>query len=277
MPSDVRAIKNRIRSIESTLHITKAMQLVASSKIKRAALAYHNSKEYAESYKKAYAPIVSGASSGSVYLSDRTDLPDCYIVICADRGLAGGYNGNIFRYTADIISEKDYVLPIGKRSVDYYKKRYSNILSDKYTTSEKISDQEISEITSFLINDFKNAKFGRIFVVYTRFESIISQITALEAVLPISVENTHADADVIYEPDPISVMNYAIKGYMNSIICSCIRESYLSELYSRRNAMDSATENAEKMIEEQNLIFNRARQSNITQEITEIVAGAEDR
>lgn len=278
MGADVRAIKNRIRSIESTLHITKAMQLVASSKIKRATTAYNNAKEFAEAYKKAYAPLTSKENKDTLYLKSRPQLPTCYVVICADRGLAGGYNGNVYRFIADLIGENDKVLPIGKRAVEHVKKRYAlQMISDVYASSEKITDEEIAGLTDKLIEGYVQGEFGTVKIVSTELLSIVAQEPRCETLLPLTVCDFDSKSSVIYEPDPISVMNYAIRGYTCSQICAHVRESYLSELYSRRNAMDNATENAEEMIEEQNLVYNRARQSNITQEITEIVAGAEDR
>ena len=278
MGADVRAIKSRIRSIESTLHITKAMQLVASSKIKRATTAYNCAKDYSESYKTAYSSLISNEFKDTLFLKQRNDLPTCYVIICADRGLAGGYNGNIYRFALETVTDMDLLLPIGKRAVDHFKKKYGDrIISDRYVSSEKISDTEIAEISACLIDRYIKGDFGRIAIISTEFVSVVSQEPRCDTVLPFSLSGEKVKTSVIYEPDPISVMNYAIKGYLCAIICSHIRESFLSELYSRRNAMDNATENAEEMIEEQNLIYNRARQSNITQEITEIVAGAEDR
>lgn len=278
MGADVRAIKNRIRSIESTLHITKAMQLVASSKIKRATTAMNNASDFAAAYKNAYSVLATGDNRGSVFLKERNDLPVCYVIICADRGLAGGYNGNVYRFCAEVVKNDDYIVPIGKRAVEHFKKRYSDrIITEKFTSSEKISDAEVFELSSDIIKGYREGRFGRVRVISTEFVSIVTQEVRSEQLLPISLSENSSKSSAIYEPDPLSVMNYAIKGYLSAILCSHIRESYLSELYARRNAMDNATENAEEMIEEQNLIYNRARQSNITQEITEIVAGAEDR
>lgn len=276
MSADTKSIKNRIKSVESTLHITKAMQLVASSKIRRATIAYQTSLDFANTFRSAYSSLISSENRSSPFMAERPELPCCYVIIAADRGLAGGYNGNIFRYASTIVTQHDYVVPIGKRAVDHCRKKYASLISTELTSSEKITDSEISELADTLINMYIDGTFGKISVISTEFTSIISQDVRLEQLLPLSFNGIADIGYTLYEPDPVTVLNYAIKSYLTSLLCAHIRESYLSELYSRRNAMDSATENAEEIIEELSLKSNRARQSNITQEIAEIVAGAED-
>ncbi len=276
MPADIRAIKKRIKSVESTLHITNAMQLVASSKIRRALATYLNCRDYADAYRAAYSSLVTNDSRNSIFLKEREDLPSCYVIIAADRGLAGGYNGNIFRLSQTLVKKGDVVIPIGKRAVDFCKRRFENTVTSEYTSSEKITDGQISSLSKSITEGYKKGDFGAVYIISTKLVSVINQEARREKILPLAVTENARPTSAIFEPDPVTVMNYAIKSYITALICDAVRQSYICELYSRRNAMDSASENAENIINDLNLAFNRARQSSITQEITEIVAGAEE-
>ncbi len=277
MPSDIRAIKKRMKSIENTLHITNAMKLVASSKIRRALNAHMSASDYAGAFRAAYSSLITRDSQGSVFLKERSELPSCYIIVAADRGLAGGYNGNIFRLSQTLVGKNDTVIPIGKRAVDYCRRKYGSILTDEFSSSEKISDSEMTSLSALITEGYKRGEYGAIYIISTKLVSVLTQDASSERILPLSLPEKSSALSAIFEPDPVTVMNYAIKSYVTAIICSAVRESFICELYSRRNAMDSASENAENIINDLNLAFNRARQSSITQEITEIVAGAEER
>ena len=264
MGANTKALKNRIRSVDSTLHTTSAMGLVASSKMRRANQAMQNGKQYVAAYDKVVG-VLSTVSEcqRSPYMrqaGERTKL----IVIAGDRGLAGGYNANIFRLVATM--QYDQILPIGKRAVDRYKGEFHS--SEKYTSAEAIT------LARQLCKEFVAGEYDRLGIVYTRYVSMMSQEADVKWVLPLQkAENVEA-ISAIFEPDEETILNATVPDYVAGILMACIRESFASEVTARRMAMDSAGKNARAMIDDLQLQYNRAGQSAITQEITEIVAGA---
>ena len=264
MGANTKALKNRIRSVDSTLHTTSAMGLVASSKMRRANQAMQNGKQYVNAYDKVVSVLSSVSEcQRSPYMrqaGDRTRL----IVIAGDRGLAGGYNANIFRLVATMQYEK--IIPIGKRAVDRYKGEFHS--SEKYTSMEAI------ELARKLCKEFVAGEYDRLGIVYTRYVSMMSQEADVKWVLPLQKAETVEPISAIFEPDEETILNATVPDYVAGILMACIRESFASEVTARRMAMDSAGKNARAMIDDLQLQYNRARQSAITQEITEIVAGA---
>ena len=264
MGANTKALKNRIRSVDSTLHTTSAMGLVASSKMRRANQAMQNGKQYVAAYDKVVG-VLSTVSEcqRSPYMrqaGERTKL----IVIAGDRGLAGGYNANIFRLVATM--QYDQIIPIGKRAVDRYKGEFHS--SEKYTSAEAIT------LARQLCKEFVAGEYDRLGIVYTRYVSMMSQEADVKWVLPLQKAETVEPISAIFEPDEETILNATVPDYVAGILMACIRESFASEVTARRMAMDSAGKNARAMIDDLQLQYNRARQSAITQEITEIVAGA---
>ena len=264
MGADIKSLRSRIRSVDSTLHLTKAMGLVAASKIRRATRTMNQSREYAS----AMDDVVSVLSSSpecerTPYMQPRGEGTRL-IVIAGDRGLAGGYNANVFRLAA---TEPDAeIIPIGKRACERWGKPV--ISSEKYPAAEarKLADE--------LCRDFRDGKFGRLGILYTRYRSMMSQDATLLWVLPLEKAEKDGKAAPVFEPDEQTVLNAAVPTYVSGLLTACIRESYACEVAARRMAMDSAGKNAQEMIDKLQLQYNRARQSSITQEITEIVAGS---
>ncbi len=266
MGADIKQLRTRIKSVDSTLHLTKAMGLVASSKIRRATDAMLKGREYAKS-------LVSLADSlssyreceKSPYMQKRDSGKDLLVVIAGDRGLAGGYNANIFRLMRDYPDAE--VIPIGKRAADRYGKEPLYAESFSYADAKKIANTVTKR---FLAGEIK--RFG---IVYTKYHSMISQEATLRPVLPLTAPTEEATKiSAIFEPDALTVLDCAIPEYVAGLITAAVRESFASEVAARRVAMDSAGKNAEEMIADLSLAYNRARQGAITQEITEIVAGS---
>ena len=266
MGANTKALKNRIRSVDSTLHTTSAMGLVASSKMRRANQAMQNGKQYVKAYDKVIGVLAADSEcQRSPYMrktedGGRTRL----IVIAGDRGLAGGYNANIFRLVATM--QHDQIIPIGKRAVDRYKGEFHS--SEKYTSAEAIS------LARQLCKEFVAGEYDRLGIVYTRYLSMMSQEAEVKWVLPLTVPENVEPISAIFEPDEETILNATVPDYVAGILMACIRESFASEVTARRMAMDSAGKNARAMIEDLQLQYNRARQGAITQEITEIVAGS---
>lgn len=276
MGADTKSIKNRIRSIDSTLHVTKAMQLVASSKIKKAAEIASGASAYSDAICDAMKDLVSPETNGSVFVTPKCPEKSLYIVIAGDRGLAGGYNSNVLKLlSAETDSLNDIILPIGKRICDYCSRHGFKLFDNEHRSSEKLTDADVRHISGQITEMIVNGEIGTVKIIGTRPVNVLTFLAEIKTILPLEKTN-HGSTLTLFEPDATTVISSAIPDYLTAVICAEVRRSFLSELYSRRNAMDSATKNATEMIDELNLSYNRARQSSITQEITEIVAGAEN-
>ena len=271
MGADTKQLRTRIKSVTSTLHLTEAMGLVASSKIRRATDKMYKSREFAEGLSALTRVLTSCPEcKRSPYMrqgGDRTVL----LVIAGDRGLAGGYNSNVFKLAAQYPDAR--LIPIGKRACDRFG---AETVSSEYFTSE-----QAYELASLLCEQFRNEEFDRLGIICTRYDSVLTQTAVLKWLFPLSSEqqssepqSSEREASVIFEPDEVTVLNMAVLHYISGEITAAIRESFACEVAARRNAMDSASRNAQTMIDDLQLQFNRARQGAITQEITEIVAGS---
>ena len=265
MGADIKALKGRIRSVDSTLHLTRAMGLVASSKMRRANEAMNHGREYAKAFGEAVALLAgSPECARSPYMAERTTGRTKLIVIAGDRGLAGGYNANIFR-TVLTLGEAD-ILPIGKRACDRY--------GQGYMSSENFSRMDAAELSRRLCAEFVSGGFDRLGILYTRYISMMSQEPVTEWILPLERNAGAGEASVLFEPDEQTVLDSVVPNYVAGRIVHAVRESFACEVAARRMAMDSAGKNAQTMIDDLQLQYNRARQNAITQEITEIVAGS---
>ena len=203
-------------------------------------------------------------------------------VIAGDRGLAGGYNANLFKCLESAAEGRDYmVLPIGKKAVEYFRQRGIECLTDKFAEIAGISVADCFEIANLLCEEFRKGTFGHIELCYTVFASMLSQQPEVFSILPMTDirEESGGKVDtknlILYEPNAEIVFDAIVPEYLAGLVYGGVCESTASELAARRMAMDAATSNAEEMIDKLNLYYNRARQASITQEITEIVAGAE--
>ncbi|MCQ2520465.1 MAG: ATP synthase F1 subunit gamma [Lachnospiraceae bacterium] len=283
MAANMKAVKLRIKSVQSTMQITKAMELVASSKLRRAKERSENCRPYFEELYNTLKTIASGNTDfSSVYAKEHASEKVCYVVIAGDRGLAGGYNGNLFKALERDAAGKEYsVLPIGKKSVEYFKRKDANLLSEEFAEIASVSVGDCFEIARILCREFKTGEYGTIRLVYTEFVSMLSQVPHAVPILPLT-ELTETDEEkasirnlILYEPTSEEVFDAIVPEYLAGVVYGAVCDSVASEQAARRTAMESATNNAEEMIETLNLHYNRARQASITQEITEIVGGAE--
>ncbi|MDD5863311.1 MAG: ATP synthase F1 subunit gamma [Firmicutes bacterium] len=274
-----KEIKNRIRSMESTRQITKAMEMVAASKLRRAQSQVLSSRPYFEILYSTIADIAaSNRDFSSPYLKERPVKKRMYIVIAGDRGLAGGYNSNILKLVLSEIDGKDaVVLPIGKKTVDYFKTKRVPILTETYAEAADVTIGDCFSISKQLCGAFLKGDFDEIHVAYTDFVSVLSQNPVTRQLLPLEKPEPNPGVnrgDTLYEGDSEEVFAAIIPEYLGGVIYGALCESRASEQAARRAAMDSATQNADDMIGDLSLKFNRARQAAITQEITEIVAGS---
>ena len=271
-----KEIKNRIRSMESTKQITKAMEMVAASKLRRAQAQVLSSRPYFEIlYATIQNIMAQNQDTESAFLKARPVKKSLYVVIAGDRGLAGGYNSNILKMVLAQMEGKDaVVLPIGKKAMDYFRSHNTNILNDSYCNAEDISVGDCFTISKLLCKAYLSGEVDEIFLAFTQFNSVLSQTATAMLLLPLQAEAKAGQTVMEYEPDCETVLGAIIPEYLGGIFYGALCESRASEQAARRTAMDSATQNAEEMIADLSLQFNRARQAAITQEITEIVAGS---
>ena len=280
--ASMKDIKLRIKSVQSTMQITKAMELVASSKLRRAKMRAEQCRPFFDILHETLTDIANANRDfSSPYLVQREVKKSCYVVIAGDRGLAGGYNSNVFKLAAAHMEGKTVtVLPIGKKAHDYYHRRGAEIMSDRYVSVEGLTNGDCAEMAQVLADAYLKGEFDELYVVYTNFVSMLTQDPAVMKILPIHDSRDKearggARGLILYEPSTTAVYNAIVPQYMTGILFCGVAESLASELGARRTAMETASKNAGEMIEDLNLRYNRARQGAITQEITEIVAGAE--
>ena len=277
--SSMKAIKLRIKSVESTMQITKAMQLVATSKLRRAKERMENSKPFATVSRETLMEAVSQCDPQTTPFMEKREVKNrCYVVIAGERGLAGGYNANVFKAVAAHAGDTRYcVLPMGKKTIDKFERLHVKLLDDSLFHVEGLGVSTCFRLADQLIEGYKNGDYDELVLVYTTFQSMMSQEVRIEQLLPIvkPEEDNARNVVTIYEPSPAEMLETVMPDYLGGRLYSAACDSYASEISARRNAMDSATKNAGEMISDLRLKFNRARQGAITQEITEIVAGAE--
>ena len=280
--ASLNSIKTRLKSVESTRQITKAMELVSTSKLRRAKEKAEGSRAYHEELSEALEMILAmngDEECENVYLKARQIKRTCYIVVAGDRGLAGGYNSNIFKLADKMRKEGDCILPIGKKARDYYTKRKVDMIDVGYETVTDVGAGGATDIASLLCSEYKEGRFDSIVIIYTKFVSMMTQKAEYEQLLPLNVEKTEgsevSSADLWSDVSPEDLINNLVPFCVSGLIYSALCEAEASEHGMRRNAMNSANKNADEIIGDLHLKYNRARQAAITQEITEIVSGAE--
>ena len=279
-----KEIKTRMTSVESTKQITKAMQLVASSKLRKA-------KERAESSRPYFTTLyntineISQSTKGvkNDFLVQREVKNKCYIVVAGDRGLAGGYNSNVLKSVVNHMAGKqEKIIYIGKKAHEFFDKRGYEIVNSIENVEHCNYDNAL-EISNNVMDLYKKGEIDEVYIAYTEFVSPLVQNVKLIKVLPLVFENKNTESQensvrrgrVQYLPSAEAVLGYIIPKYISGTIYGGVIESFASEQGARRTAMESATDNADEMLSDLELKYNRARQSAVTQEITEIVGGVE--
>lgn len=282
MAGSMKDIKLRIKSVESTMQITKAMELVASSKMRRAKDRVEHSRPYFETLYESLTKIAAADPRARNPYLRRDDIKRTLLVVIAgDRGLAGGYNANVFKQ-ADAAEGPVTVLPIGKRSAEYFAHHGAGLFTPEVLMAADVSVSECFTLSHQITEGFLKGEYDAVKLCYTRFDSMMTQTATTLEVLPLTIEPTEAQkaearrSQILYKPSCEEVFGAIIPEYVAGVLYGAVCESVASELAARRTAMDAATKNAGEMIEHLNLYYNRARQAAITQEITEIVAGAEN-
>lgn len=285
MAKGMREIKSKIKSTQNTKQITKAMEMVAASKLRRAQNAALASRPYSDKLKEVVASIAGGSSVKHPMLESRPVKRSAYLVISSDRGQAGGLNSNLLKKLVETLKEKhksqdEYSLfVIGRKGYDYLVRRKYAIQQEVIGIPDSPTFADIKNIASAAVKGFENGGYDELFVVYNRFVNAVTQIPTLKQMLPLDAsqfetKKSEASALYEYEPEPEAILDVLLPKYAETLVFSSLLENKASEFGARMTAMSSATKNATKMIGELTLHYNRARQAAITQEITEIVGGA---
>ena len=282
--ASMRDIKRRRESIQSTEQITKAMKLVATVKLQKAKARAEESQPY---FNAMYATVKSMLKkSGNInhpYLDGAGEGKKGIIVITSNRGLAGGYNSNVMKLVTESGMKKEDVViyAVGRKGRDGLARRGYEIAQDYSEAMNEPLFSDASEIGKQVLSDFTEGKISEIYLAYTVFKNTVSHIPTFIRLLPVAFEETGEEEkteDALtlmnYEPEAEEALELIIPKYINSLIYGGLVQALASENGARMQAMDSATGNAEEMIADLGLKYNRARQSSITQELTEIIAGA---
>lgn len=289
--ASMRDIKRRRESVQSTGQITKAMKLVSSVKLQKAKTGAEESKPYFDTMYETVASMI--AKSGNMshpFLSRNDSGKKAVIAVSSNRGLAGGYNSNVVKLVTknDAFSPEDTVIyAVGTKARDSLAREGYQVVGDCSEAMNGPMYGDAIMIGKDVLSKYTRGEIGEIYLAYTIFKNTVVQIPTLIKLLPIDADDINSEAEeevaadkydkltlMNYEPDPDEALDAIVPKYINSLIFGGLTESYASENGARMQAMDSATSNAEDMISDLGLRYNRARQASITQELTEIIAGA---
>jgi len=284
MAKGMRELKAKIRSTRNTMQITKAMELVAASRLRRAQEAATAARPYADKLKEVVASIAAGSKDVKhPMLQTRPIKRTGYLVITSDRGLAGGYNANLLRNVLNTIrnrhsSPDEYVLfVIGRKGRDFFRRRGMAIAKEVTGLPDSPVFADIKAIAQEAVKGFEDGLYDELYLCYNQFINAITQRPVERQLLPLVSENVSAAGPTTtyqYEPSAEEVLNTLLPKYAETLIFSALLDAKASEFGARMTAMGNATKNAQKMIQTLTLNYNRARQAAITQEISEIVGGA---
>lgn len=292
MSNDLQAINRRMVSISGTKHITAAMKLVSAAKFRKAKLSYDASVGYLHYIRSTIAGIIYHEQNQGIVTSYErtTDKVEhiCYILITGNRGLCGGFNKNIIRRLEREMDKdpgRKEIIAIGKKGYEHFNRRGAKITNKYLDPQEDMTINDVRVIIAPLLERFEKGEVDEVKLIYTEFVNSIRQEVRCERMLPFDVEAAMKEEhvpvtfeyshEVEYEPSAVEVLQYLFPKYMEMALHGCVIESTTCEQASRRNAMESATNNAEDMLKDLSLYYNRARQEAITNALIEVVAGSE--
>ena len=279
MSLGIIATKRRIKSVNSTKKITKAMELVSTSKLKRCRDAFDRNSVYTSETLDLVQEVLSNVKNvDNQYLVKKDIKSKLYIVITSNLGLCGGYNANVYSLVKDNVDlENDYLITLGSKGNSYFNKRGYNIVHSINEETTGLEQEASKQIALKALEMFTNNSVGEVHIIYTKFVNSLTFRAEDLKLLPVEVEKKEVSGptqELMIEPDANEVLNELLPFYFNSVIYGSLIESHVSEQASRRTAMENATDNAEEISDKLLIQYNKARQSAITQEITEVVAGA---
>jgi F-type H+-transporting ATPase subunit gamma len=290
--ANLKEVKGRIQSVSSTQQITKAMKMVAAAKLRRAQDRVTQMRPYANKLSAIISNVSSSIVSGSIenpYAEVRDEKKVLIIAVSSDRGLCGAFNSNVFKNTIALIADRYSaqesagdltIMPIGKKSFEFFKKRGYNIIDDYQGLMATLNFAEVIEAAEFAMDGFVKGDFDKVEIIYNEFKNVATQIVRKEQVLPIAMidqeqEVAGGSSDYIFEPSQELIFSEIIPKSLKIQVYKALLESNASEQGARMTAMGQATDNAGDLLKELKLTYNRTRQAAITKEILEIVGGAE--
>ena len=279
--ANLKEIRNRISSVSSTMQITSAMKMVSAAKLKKAQDAITAMRPYSDKLTQMLVDLSSSVDFENIYLKPRKVNNKLLVCITSNRGLCGAFNSNVIKHCSEIAassSEKVSFFCIGKKGSDILSKNF-NVIETNNDIFDELSFENTSVIGELLMNKFLSKDFDKIEIVYNKFKNAATQIVTSEQFLPIEnnkSEDDHKDSsDYIFEPSQIEIISELIPKSLKTQLYKSVRDSYASEHGARMTAMHKATDNATDLRDQLKLTYNKARQAAITNEILEIVGGAE--
>jgi len=288
--ANLKEVRNRIASVQSTQQITKAMKMVSAAKLKRATNAIIALRPYATKLKEILGNLsASLEGSSSPFIQEREPNKVLIVVVSSNRGLAGAFNMNVIKAANNLISEKYSeqfkngnvsIISIGKKTQDFYEKRKYNVIGNNNEVYADLTFENVTKITDAIMNGFKKGEFDKVEVVYNRFKNAAVQFITTEQLLPLPksdepvVVTKTSNVDYILEPSKSEIVEQLIPKSIKIQLYKAVLDSHASEHGARMTSMDKATENAGELLKSLKLSYNQARQAAITTELTEIVSGA---
>lgn len=288
MSGALKEVRNRIQSVKSTQQITKAMKMVSAAKLRRAQDAIIQMRPYAKKLQEMLANIVS-STEGDVSMELAVERPIqkvLVIVITSDRGLCGGYNSNLIKLAKQVIKDKyaniaakgnTEMLPLGKKGYEHFAKNKFKVIDQYWNIFSELSFEHVANVAKFAMDAFVKGEVDAVELVYSEFKNAGTQKFTVEQFLPVkksAKKKGEAKADFIFEPDKNILIKELMPKILNTQLYKAILDAHASEHGARMTAMDKATENAEDLLKNLKISYNRARQAAITTELTEIVSGA---
>jgi F-type H+-transporting ATPase subunit gamma len=287
MSGQLKEVRNRIKSVTSTQQITKAMKMVSAAKLRRAQDAIIQMRPYAQKLQEMLSNIASASSDMALPLAEERAAERVLLIpITSDRGLCGAYNSNVIKATRQLIADKYAtqfangnvtILPIGKKGWEYFVKNNYKVVADFWTIFADLSFDNVRNAAVYAQKAFLNKEYDRVELIYSQFKNAATQKFVTEAYLPIpKVENTAGGktSDFIYEPSKEILVQELMPKILNTQVYKAVLDANASEHGARMTAMDKASENANELLKNLKISYNRARQAAITTELTEIVSGA---
>ncbi len=292
MAGGLKEVRERIKSVSSTQQITKAMKMVSAAKLRRAQNAIVQMRPYAQRMNRMLSNILSnmGGDGSTKFGTARPVRSACVVVVTSNRGLCGAFNSNVIKAAVARINEnysevrragKLTIVCVGKRGFDFFRKRYSdcNIVSDHVGLFDNLGFENVEVVAGGLMESFSNGKFDAVDIAYGRFRNAAMQFPEVENWLPVPKMEvapgaSKMRADYIFEPDQQQLLEDLVPSILKMTFYKCVLDTHASEHGARMTAMDKATENAEELLKNLKINYNKARQEAITRELGEIVGGA---
>lgn len=289
--ANLKEVRERIKSVKNTQQITKAMKMVAASKLRRAQMAITQMRPYADKLNSMLRNILSnlGGDASTSFGEERPVEHVCIVVVTSNKGLCGAFNANVIKaavasindkYAAQKETGKLTILPVGKKGYAYFKKRYTGpIIEDYISLFDDLSFKNVSKVPQKLMDAFEAKEYDRVEVAYGRFKNAAVQFPECVQFLPVEKLESKGEvkkyrADYIFEPNKEDLLKHLIPSILQTQFQKFVLDTHASEHGARMTAMDAATENAEELVKELKISYNKARQEAITKELSEIVGGA---